>query len=137
VVQQQFMSGLLASLPIQCHVCPELSKDFPENENASQNINGEIDFYVNGGLRWGIELVVNGDRITERLNRFVEPSGKYAKLHTRDYVIVDFRSTRDGLPTNITPNEKRFCIFFNLGSFDTCTCKFGLENQYYHLNLSP
>jgi hypothetical protein len=136
--QHQFMSGLLASLPINCHVCPELSKDFPDDdERISQNIDGEIDFYVNGNLRWGIELAVNGDHISEHLNRFIEPNGKFVKLRLKDYIVVDFRCTLDGLPTNVSLNdEKRVSVFFKHGDFVSCTCKFGLDIENTILDLS-
>jgi hypothetical protein len=36
----------------------------------SGSVSGEIDFYLNGKLRWGIELLVGGDGIGEHLSRF-------------------------------------------------------------------
>jgi hypothetical protein len=135
VFQHQFMAGLLASLPIDCYVCPELSKDFPDGKNESQKIEGEIDFYVNGSLRWGIELLVNGDQISEHISRFSEPYGKYAKLRPKDYIVVDFRSSKHGKPTNIKQMEKRMSVFFDKGDFSKCFYKYGFDKGIYMINL--
>lgn len=136
VFQHQFMAGLLASLPIDCYVCPEMSKDFPEGKSSSEKIDGEIDFYVNGNLRWGIELLVNGDRIIEHMSRFAEPDGKYVKLNPKDYVVVDFRCSKDGTPTNINQMDKRMCVFFKKGDFSKCIYKFGLDTESYSIDLN-
>jgi hypothetical protein len=40
------------------------------NSNPQQTIAGEIAFYLNGSLRWGIEIVVQGDCMGEHISRF-------------------------------------------------------------------
>ena len=76
VFQHLFMEGLALHTPPECSICTELSKIFPSetNVNSQQAIAGEIDFYLNGSLRWGIELLVNGDGIGEYLSRFSPPN---------------------------------------------------------------
>ena len=65
VFQRVFMHGLALSTPTSCYICPELSKDF-----SLTKIDGEIDFYINGQLNWGLELLVNGSGISEHIDRF-------------------------------------------------------------------
>jgi hypothetical protein len=137
VFQHEFMSGLSASLPPTCYVCPELSKVFPDPSGtaSSEKIKGEIDFYINGDLRWGIELLVKGDNIVEHMSRFAL-SGKYYPLLVRDYVVVDFRRSLSGLPTNVTAMAKRISVFFPSDNFDTCVCRFGMDPTNYNFELS-
>jgi hypothetical protein len=137
VFQHEFMAALAAVLPPSCYICPELSRVFPNNGmTEDETINGKIDFYINGDLRWGIELLVNGDRITEHLNRFSDPSGKYAPLQVKDYVVVDFRRTLDGKPTNVMAHEKRITVFFPFGRFTNCICIFGMNPAIENLETS-
>jgi hypothetical protein len=51
--------------------------------SAANRINGKPDFLVNGTLNWGIELVVNGDRIGSHMARF-SPGGAYADLQVSE-----------------------------------------------------
>jgi hypothetical protein len=135
VLRHQFMAGLLASLPIECYVCPELSKDFSQGNHLNELTEGEMDLYVNGNLRWGIQLLVNGDGISQHVSRFAEPHGKYIKLRPKDFVVVDFRCSHDGNPTNVIQTEKRMSVFFRKGDFSKCTYKYELDPETYILNL--
>lgn len=137
VFQHEFMAGLHASLPPRCGICPELSRTFPDENKAQQIIGGEIDFFVNGDLRWGIELLVNGRGINEHLHRFEQVKGKYAALRSKEFYVVDFRRSRSGNPTNVTPFPNRITVFFRQGDFSKCICKFGLEHENYVLKLAP
>jgi hypothetical protein len=105
VFQHLFMEGLV--FYTWCPICSELSKIFPSTSNTStqQTIHGEIDFYLSGSLRWGIELLINGDGIGEHIGRFSPPNGKYVSLDVRDYMVVDFRGTITGRPTNISASS--------------------------------
>ena len=48
-----------------------LSKVFLLPTHASTEcIHGEVDFYLNRTLWWGLELLVNDDRITEHIDQF-------------------------------------------------------------------
>ncbi|KAJ5908689.1 hypothetical protein N7495_001371 [Penicillium taxi] len=57
---------------------------------------GRIDFRL-GSMRWGFELLREGDRLTEHCQRFVV-NGSYSKWITndllRDWLIIDFRTSR-------------------------------------------
>jgi hypothetical protein len=63
---------------------------------------------LNGTLRWGIELLVNGDGMGEYISKFTPPNGKYVALDVREYAVVDFRN---GRPMNISRHPKRITMF--------------------------
>ena len=139
VFQHLFMEGLAAFTPPDCCICPELSKIFPSgniNSNFQQTIPGEIDFYLNGNLRWGIELLVNGDGIGEHIDRFTVPAGKYVALAVNDFAVVDFRTNSTGQPTNISKHPKRITVFFKKDDYSIANCIFGEELNVVQINLS-
>jgi hypothetical protein len=85
------MNAILRCTPSSCFVCPELSEGFPDpNVPDRKSIIGEVDFYLNGSLCWGIEFLVKGVRIGEHLDRF-SSNGKYSGLGSVDYAVIDFR----------------------------------------------
>lgn len=127
--QHHFMEGLARHTTTTCHICPELSRVFPNSPNQlDQRIDGEIDFYLNGSLRWGIELLVNGDGIGEHMARFGE-DGKYAALAVKDYAVVDLRCNQEGIVTNVIRKPERISVFFKAGDFSSCRCIFGLHDD--------
>jgi len=139
VFQHLFMEGLAAFTPPDCCICPELSKIFPSgiiNSNSQQTIPGEIDFYLNGDLRWGIELLVNGDGIGEHISRFTVPDGKYVALAVSDYAVVDFRRNSTGQPTNISKHSNRITVFFKKDDYSIAHCIFGEDSDIVEINLS-
>jgi hypothetical protein len=139
VFQHLFMEGLANLTPPTCSICPELSKIFPATSNPStqQSIPGEIDFYLNSSLRWGIELLVNGDGIGEHISRFTPPNGKYVALAVNDYAVVDFRRNSTGrTTTNISRHLNRITVFFNDDDYSIAQCIFGLDNSPVKINLS-
>jgi hypothetical protein len=122
-----------------CYICPELSRVFPDSDSDSsrqpnQCMNGSIDFYLNGSLRWGIELLVNGERIGEHMTRF-EADGKYARLRVSDYAVVDLRCNQTRVPTNVTRHRKRVTVFFQNEDFSSCNCIFGNDEDIVSINL--
>ena len=139
VFQQLFMQGLASNTCTDCSICPELSKIFPEESSddvTQEKIAGEIDFYLNGNLRWGIELLVNGVGIGEHMSRFSPPNGKYAALAVNDYAVVDFRRNSTGLPTNISKFPKRVSVFFKSGDYTIARCIFGEDTAVIDIRLS-
>jgi hypothetical protein len=136
VFQHEFYAALSSILPPSCFICPELSNVFPEDmdKNNNESIAGEVDFYINGKLRWGIELLILGDAISEHVSRFA-PDGKYALLRVLDYIVIDFRRTSTGDPSNVVLMEKRLSVFFKTGNFSSCTCVFGTDPQKHVLQL--
>ncbi|POM66509.1 Hypothetical protein PHPALM_17622 [Phytophthora palmivora] len=127
--QHQFMAALALHTLQTCYICPELSRVFPDSpRQLDQRISGEIDFYLNGSLRWGIELLVNGDGIGEHMARFAE-DGKYAALAVKDYAVVDLRCNQTGRITNVIRKPERITVFFKAGDFSSCRCIFGLDEN--------
>jgi hypothetical protein len=141
IFQHEFMSGLAKSLPVEHHICPELSHIFPSTRGgaaslpSSETVEGAIDFYINGELHWGLELLVNGDRVKEHLNRF-ETDGKYFPFGMSDYRVIDFR-LGDPTKSKIVLCEKRITVFFQQNDFTTCTCMFGTTPEKRQINLLP
>jgi energy-coupling factor transporter ATP-binding protein EcfA2 len=134
VFQHLFMTGLSLHTPPTCYICPEMSRvfsDFPHQ--PEQHINGEIDFYLNGSLRWGIELLVNGDKIGQHMSRF-EVNGKYAALGVKDYIVVNLQGNYNRIATNITRYPKRMTIYFK-HDFSSCDCTFGTDGDFFSINL--
>ncbi|KAI3631251.1 hypothetical protein MIR68_010741 [Amoeboaphelidium protococcarum] len=138
VFQHLFMEGLVLHTPPNCSICPELSKIFPPNTDidSKQVIAGETDFYLNGSLRWGIELLVNGDGVGEQLSRFSSPDGKYAMLAVNDYAIVDFRRNATGQPTGISKHRNRISVFFKNDDYSVAQCLFGDDTAPIEIRLS-
>jgi hypothetical protein len=139
VFQHYFTEGLAALTPPTCFICPELSKAFPVTTDSNPQLTtiaGEIDFYINGSLRWGIELLVNGDGVGEHISRFAPPNGKYVALAVRDYAVVDFRRTTSGQPSNISRHSKRITVFFKNGDYSIAQCVFGLDKDPVAISLS-
>ena len=72
---------------------------------------------MNGDLKFGIELLKQGDTIGKHIARF-GPGGKYEMLRARDYAVVDFRSMVNGKATNVKRQDRRITVFFS-DNFDT------------------
>ena len=52
---------------------------------------GFLDFYVNNGLEWGVELLREGDRMSEHLERFIVDDRSYQDIPLGQCAILDFR----------------------------------------------
>jgi len=119
VFQHLMMEGLTRNTNAANYVCAELSSVFSHSSSIAEKISGEIDFFVNGKLRWGIELLINGSGISEHIERFA-PGGKYDPLSATDYVVIDFRGNSTGTATNVTRSAHRITVFFKIGDFARC-----------------
>ncbi len=132
IFQHLLMGGLVQHTTPSTYVCPEISRIFPEPDSAaslsSNRTRGEIDFFIDGDLRWGIELVVKGSNITEHLERF-EPLQKYAPLNCKEYLVVDFRQSSDGNPSNVTRHSNRLTVFFKPNDSSTCNVVIGTSSS--------
>ena len=51
---------------------------------------GYLDFYIDGDIQLGFELLRNGVRINGHLNRFDADNGIYRDIPLRDYAVLDF-----------------------------------------------
>ncbi len=73
--QQLFNEALTMHLPPSVAVCPELNTF--AKDAGGEVITGELDFFIFGDLNWAIELLRNGDKINEHVERFDPEKGKY------------------------------------------------------------
>lgn len=107
----------------------------PELLNLSLNLSLKhtMNFYLNNGRGWRIELMINGDGVKEHLDRF-DVGGKYHALNVKDYILVDFRGNSTGQVTNIARHAKRLTVFFKKGDFSIANCCFG--NDEFSLELA-
>jgi len=56
------------------------------------SINGAVDFYIDGVLKWMVELTSEGSDLGMHVNRF-EKGGEYENIPRKDWLVVDFRSS--------------------------------------------
>ena len=101
-------------------VVPELSESF---SGEPKRIPGRVDLYLNGNLRWGVELLVCGRQVEEHLDRFGQ-TGKYAALEVKDYVVIDLRPS-DNHEISFK-NEHLATVIFN-ESLRECSLFYGLK----------
>ena len=124
--QRAFLSAIAAATPYYVLICPELGRHFRSPSDRSQNIiSGSLDLYLNGDLRWGIELLVGGDRLPGHTYR-CSSKGKYSKLKMEDYIAIDFRVQECGEEIPEVYNEKLMTVYF-LTDFKSCRVFTGEE----------
>ena len=58
-----------------------------------------MDFYINGEIRYGIELLIRGSGLGEHQARF-GAGGKYERLGVKQHLVVDCRPEVGGTTTN-------------------------------------
>ena len=61
------------------------------------------------------------------MSRFTGPNGIYVMLDVNDFAVVDFRTSSNGEPTNVTKDPKRITMFFKKNcDFSSAKCVFGI-----------
>lgn len=91
--------------------------------------NGEFDFYMEGRLRWGIEVLVNEDSSDmTRIAKF-GPDGIYAPLQVDEYIVLDLRRG----PAPVLDN--RVTVFLDTETFSSCSCVFASNLEVTPLAL--
>eukprot|EP00978_Attheya_sp_CCMP212_P021106 scaffold61258_cov52-Attheya_sp.AAC.1 len=116
--QHLFNEAMSQLLPIENVIIPELNTLV---ENAPQPIQtGELDFYINGNLKWCLELLRNGEKIGSHLARFNQKNGKYRKVNMSDYIVVDCRGPKIG--SGVQPSASRCTLYFDK-DFKRCLCQ--------------
>lgn len=91
MLQHEFWRGASLCLPPTHRVAAEVSRVLKQ---GTPLIAGELDFWVNSTLEWAIELLRQGDRKGEHLERF-ERDGVYGPLRAKQWRVVDFRLATD------------------------------------------
>jgi len=77
---------------------------------------GDLDFYLNGRHRWGIELTVENSKVPEHLDRFGTDAftgetiydAAYINIDTNDFVVLHIRSRKDSIKAL---REKRIPLY--------------------------
>ena len=110
---------------------PELSRAFSSNTDYASK--GEVDFYLNEELGWGIELILEGHDLREHRHRFAQ-DGRYYALKVKDYFVIDFRSGSSS--SNLFKHDKKITVFLSAPDFKSCQCVFGNEKEIQTLELS-
>jgi len=65
-----------------------------KRNDGSSAANKQLDVFINDELRWAVELLQNGDRLGEHIDRFA-PGGDYTPLKAKHAAVVDFRQQDD------------------------------------------
>jgi DNA polymerase III delta prime subunit len=91
-LQHMFFAALVEVLPPSTEVVSEMSAILPKRKGHAK---GELDFYVNSVLYFGIELMRGGKRLAEHLARFEstgthKSTGKYFTPKIKEHCVVDF-----------------------------------------------
>ncbi len=102
MLQHEFWRGASLCLPPTHRVAAEVSRVLKQ---GSPRIAGELDFWINSTLEWAIELLRQGDRKGEHLERF-ERDGVYGPLRAKQWRVVDFRLVSDPLASLPRPRSE-------------------------------
>lgn len=125
--QHLFMQGSTKNTLHSTQVLPELSKVLPVLRGAAYTkIPGRIDFFVNEDLRWGIELLIKGDRRKAHRDRF-SPGGTYASLSCKAFIVVDLRpdpvmSSSASEQQKVGNSSNGIMTVYFAGNFQTSRC---------------
>ncbi len=115
--QHLMMSTVTSSLTAITHVYPEISNVI----GTDAKIHGRVDFFINSTLRWGIELLIKGDRLKEHRPRFIG-DGKYVDLLCNQYIVVDFRDIAYSVQVKPVVKENVITVYFYKGNYETAQC---------------
>jgi hypothetical protein len=135
-----FHHALAAFTTAYTPIWSDLPRQFPNNSTSNDTEEGEseggLDFYIDGPLCWGIEISVNDPHINKHVSRFDNETGKYAMLTCKDYILIDFQTTKTGKPpSKREKRDKCIQVYFKPGDFSRCTCCDG--NETFQVELSP
>ena len=122
--QHLFNEEMSKLLTFTNKVIPELNT-YVEPSPGSDGT-GELDFYINGRLKWCLELLRGGDKVKKHLNRFDPVNGKYRKVPKNDYLVVDCRGPKIGRGCKASPHR---CTLYFSEDFKTCHCKMRMEEE--------
>ncbi|CAB9507522.1 expressed unknown protein [Seminavis robusta] len=124
--QQLMNEAMSMKLPARHSITPEFGTIAVDSQDPNAKpVTGELDFYVNGQMKWCIEMVRQCDGIGEHMGRFkkVQDSkgnkGKYRKVEMKEYYVVDCRSAKNGRGASLEPHK---CVLYFADDFTTCTC---------------
>ena len=94
IYQDEFYRCCYLLAPSKCH--PDVG--------AIYGSRGFLDFYIDGELQWGFELLRDGNKLQGHIDRFDLVSGRYADIPLADYAVVDFYET----DTTVDVNDDKY-----------------------------
>ena len=124
--QHLFNEAMSQLLKVHNKVIPELNTQVTPTHGS--NGTGELDFYINGNLKWCLELLRMGDKIGNHLERFNPLNGRYRNVEMNDYLVVDCRGPKVG--SGVQANASRCTLYFS-SDFKKCLCKMRLEEEIW------
>jgi hypothetical protein len=101
-----------------------------------------LDFYINGSLNWGIEVLMDGSEISEHFGRFdpgicskyPESCGAYTSFNFGEkYVVVDFRKR----PVHNVQKFKNRLTFWFADDYAVCDYQKGFDAVVHDVPLCP
>ena len=126
-LQLMFFRSITSLLPASTEVVAEMLAILPDRGDGKK---GELDFYVNSGYYYGIELMRDGGSFEGHKERFQSPKrgnknrGNYFTPLIRDFLIVDFR----GLDFQPKKHDKfRLNVSFS-ADFASCALQCGTKD---------
>ena len=90
-----------------------------------------VSFYINSGLKFGIQLLRNGDQLQDYLDRFDPVTEKHGVLELKQWRVIDFRHRTAKTPTHRHPHL--WSVVFSQ-DFDVADCYRDGERQVIQLN---
>ena len=117
IFQHLMMTAMTNNLTALTCVYPENSRIIGSNNK----IKGELDFFINGELRWGVELLIQGRKLKEHRERFLG-NGKYVDLGCLQHVVVDFRGNINGFPQKLVEKDNIVTVYFKMDDYRSATC---------------
>jgi hypothetical protein len=106
--QNEFYSAAKSVVPEGATVSPDVGQVFGSE--------GEIDYYVNGEICWGVELLREGQLMGSHVARFNSKDGIYAPMlpHLKEWVVLDFRTNARRVYKKKTKNaDKVWHVCYN------------------------
>ncbi len=129
-LQRLLMEGLLACTPASVSILSELGSYFASEDHPSgKDSDGRPDYYLDGQLRWLLEVLVQGRNMGGEKGRGEVVGGRegtHVPLKWKEYLVVDFRFGVMGEATNVQRSPKRMTVFFEQADFSQCSVVCGL-----------
>ncbi len=101
-IYREFYRSCFLIAPTECHL----------EVGGIYGSNGFLDFYFEGDIQFGFELLHNGVKINGDGNRFDAENGIYKGIPLRDYVALDFYQA-DTFDRNYFIGDKCYAVVFS------------------------
>ena len=99
IYQDEFYRCCFLLTPAHCH--PDVG--------AIYGSRGYLDFYIDGDVSWGFELLLNSNKLNSHRQRFDPSSGRYRDIPLTDFAIVDFYETDSNVTnSNVSVDDEKY-----------------------------